>query len=191
MAITFDQQDLLIGCDNSHYMSVFDLDLLTPQTSVAFTQDYVQSVAASANAILARFAPAPTEASGIDQIDMIDPHRTALPTLGVWQNKLGTLIPSGRVQQRREDPGGQHRRIGDDLRRQCGYLHRVAQGFHHSAGAYAASNFDQFVVGNTVLDSSGAPKFSLPVSGGYSSGFAFVNQGGYFTTRPLARPIRA
>ena len=35
MAITFDQQYLLVGCDNSHYMSVFDLDLLQAQPPIA------------------------------------------------------------------------------------------------------------------------------------------------------------
>ena len=52
MAITFDQQDLLVGCDNAQILSVFDLDLLTALPPVYVPNGYVQSVAASANAIL-------------------------------------------------------------------------------------------------------------------------------------------
>ena len=54
MAITFDQQYLLVGCDNSHYLDVFDLDTLQAVSPVRmFNGDYVQSVASSSNAILA------------------------------------------------------------------------------------------------------------------------------------------
>ena len=54
MAVTFDQQYLLVGCDNSQYLYVFDLDTLQPVSPFKmFNGDYVQSVAASSNAILA------------------------------------------------------------------------------------------------------------------------------------------
>ncbi len=187
MAITFDQQDLLVGCDNSHYMSVFDLDLLTPQTSVAFTQDYVESVAASSNAILASIRSGVDGHAGIDQINLLTRTGTALPTLGVWQNKLGTtatvLAPSSNGAQILMASTDGSVMIYDA---NANTFTVSRKDFTTLAGAFAASNFGQFVVGNTVLDSSGAPKFSLPVSGGYSSGFAFVNQGGYFTTAPSA-----
>ena len=90
MAITFDQQDLLIGCDSSHYMSVYDLDLLTAQQPVAFLQDYVESVAASSNAILASIRSGIDGHAGVDVINLTSRTGTALPTLGVWQNKLAT-----------------------------------------------------------------------------------------------------
>ena len=53
MAITFDQQYLLVGCDGAHIMSMYDLDTLQAQPYISLPSDYVQSVAASSNAILA------------------------------------------------------------------------------------------------------------------------------------------
>ena len=87
MAITFDQQNLLVGCDNAHIMSVFDLDLLTPKAPI-IVNDYVQSVATSANAILVHVRPAASTNPGIGQVDMIGRTVTQLPTLGVYKNNL-------------------------------------------------------------------------------------------------------
>ena len=54
MAVTFDQHYLLVGCDNSHYLYVFDLETLQAVSPVRMSNgDYVQSVASSSNAILA------------------------------------------------------------------------------------------------------------------------------------------
>ena len=183
MAITFDQQDLLIGCDSSHYMSVYDLDLLTAQTSVAFTQDYVESVAASSNAILASIRSGIDGHAGIDTINLLTHTGTSLPTLGVWQNKLGTT----NTVLAATSNGAQILIAGTDgsvmiYDANANTFTASRKDFTSLAGAYAASNFGQFVVGSTLLDSSGAPTMPLPVSGGYSSGFAFVNQGGYFTS---------
>src|SRR5580704_13317651 len=72
MAITFDQQDLLVGCDNAQMMSVFDLDLLTPLAPIYTPGGYVQSVAASANAILVHERlVGGTATAGIGQVDMV------------------------------------------------------------------------------------------------------------------------
>jgi uncharacterized protein (TIGR03437 family) len=187
MAITFDQQDLLVGCDSSHYMSVFDLDLLTPQTSVAFLADYVESVAASSNGILAAIRSGVDGHAGIDQINLVTHTGTALPTLGVWQNKLGTT----NTVLAASSNGAQILVAGTDgsvmiYDANANSFTASRKDFNSLAGAYAASSYGQFVVGNTVLDSSGAPKITLPLAGGYSSGFAFVNQTGYFTTAASA-----
>jgi len=186
MAITFDQQDLLIGCDSSHYMSVFDLDLLTAQPPVALIQDYVESVAVSSNAILAAIRSGIDGHAGIDTINMLTRTGTALPTLGVWQNLLGTtntvLQASGN--------GAQILVAGVDgsvmiYDANANTFTASRKDFTSLGGAYAASDFGQFVVGNTtanvLLDSSGAPVTTLPISGGFSSGFAFVNQAAYST----------
>jgi uncharacterized protein (TIGR03437 family) len=50
------------------------------------------------------------------------------------------------------------------------------------SGAYAASNFNQFVVGTNLLDASLVPKAQILTSSGTSSGFSFVNQVGYYTS---------
>src|SRR5262249_38258218 len=53
-------------------------------------------------------------------------------------------------------------------------------------GAYAASPFDQFVVGNSLLNSSLVPVASFEAATGKSSGFAFVDAGGFRITAPDA-----
>jgi hypothetical protein len=55
------------------------------------------------------------------------------------------------------------------------------------SGAYAASNFDQFVVGNLLLNASLVPSRQFDLGVGVSSGFAFVDQGGFRTTAPNAQ----
>ena len=53
MTITYDRTMLLVGCDNSHLISVFDLATLTPLPPVYAPRSYVQSIASSAKATLA------------------------------------------------------------------------------------------------------------------------------------------
>jgi len=186
MAITFDQQDLLVGCDNAHYMSVFDLDLLTAQQPI-YVADYVQSVAASANAILVHVRPIVAKNPGLGQVDMVARTVTQLPTLGVYQNNLPTdtvltassnggtiLIASANGAVMLYDAN-------------AGTFTASRQDFGGLTGAYAASSFGQYVVGTAngtyFLDSSLVPKGQI-LSAGVSSGFAFVNQTGYYVTSP-------
>src|SRR5260370_7999477 len=55
------------------------------------------------------------------------------------------------------------------------------------SGAYAASAFHQYVIGNNLLNSSLVPMLQLNAGSNSSSGFAFVDQAGYLTTVPVAR----
>ena len=90
MAITFDQQYLLVGCDNSHYLDVFDLDTLQAVSPVRmFNGDYVQSVASSSNAILAVTRDAAAASPNVHSINLIHqlPVRN-LPSLGVYTNTV-------------------------------------------------------------------------------------------------------
>lgn len=181
MAITFDQQDLLVGCDNSHIMSVFDLDLLTPQAPI-YVADYVQSVAASANAILVHVRPASSGSPGLGQVDMVRRVVTQLPTLGVYQNNLplDTVLTSSS--------NGANILIASAngatmlYNANAGTFTSSRQDFSSLGGAYAASNFNQFVVGNHMLNASLVPQGSILSGGTASSGFAFVNQGGYYVS---------
>jgi uncharacterized protein (TIGR03437 family) len=179
MAITFDQQDLLVGCDNAHMMSVFDLDLLTTQQSI-IVQDYVQSVASSAGATLVHVRPAASASPGIGQVNMSTHTVTQLATLGVYQNNLpldtvltassngGTILiasSTGAVMLYDANAGTftASRNVGTTL-----------------SGAYAASNFNQYIVGTYLLDSSLVPQGTIASGGTASSGFSFVNQAGYY-----------
>ncbi|HVO98843.1 MAG TPA: hypothetical protein VMT15_12285 [Bryobacteraceae bacterium] len=181
MAITFDQQYLLVGCDNAHYMSVFDLDLLTPQAPI-YVADYVQSVAASANAILVHVRPAGSNNPGIGVVDMIGRTASLLPTLGVYKNDLplDTVLASSS--------NGSHILIASSdgslmlYDANANSFTASRKDFSSLSGAYAASNFNQFVVGGNLLDSSLVPKGQILSSAGTSSGFAFVNTTGYFAS---------
>jgi uncharacterized protein (TIGR03437 family) len=53
-------------------------------------------------------------------------------------------------------------------------------------GSYAASSYNSYVVGNSLLNSSLVPQATLEVASGASSGFAFVDQWGLRTTTPAA-----
>lgn len=184
MAITFDQQDLLVGCDNSHYMDVFDLDLLQAQTPINMGGDYAESIAASSNAILVMGRPGDGSQPGIDQVNMLTHSASRLPTLGNWTNQLSqdTVLSAS-------SNGANILAAGADgsvliYNAVAGTFVSSRHDFGSLGGAYAASNFSQFMVGNTLLDNSGVPHMALSTANGSSSGFSFVNQNGYFTTAP-------
>ncbi len=181
MAITFDQQDLLVGCDNAHIMSVFDLDLLTAQAPI-YVADYVQSVAASANAILVHVRPAASANPGIGQVDMVGRVVNQLPSLGVYKNilPLDTVLTSSS--------NGANILIASSTgatmlyNANAGTFTASRQDFTTLSGAYAASNFNQFVVGTNMLDASLVPQGKILSGGTSSSGFTFVNQTGYYVS---------
>jgi len=181
MAITFDQQDILVGCDNAHYMSVFDLDLLTAQQPI-YVADYVQSVAASANAILVHVRPIVSKNPGLGRVDMIARVVTQLPSLGVYQNilPLDTVLASPSNGANILIASSDGSVMLYDANADSFTVSR--KDFTGLSGAYAASNFNQFVVGTNLLDASLVPKAQILTSSGTSSGFSFVNQLGYYTS---------
>jgi uncharacterized protein (TIGR03437 family) len=181
MAITFDQQNLLVGCDNAHYMSVFDLDLLVAKAPI-YVADYVQSVAASANAILVHMRPAGGNQPGIGQVDMIGRVVNRLPTLGVYKNALAidTVLTSSSNGATILIASSDGSVMLYDANANTFTASR--HDFSALSGAYAASNFNQFVVGGNLLDSALVPTGQILSSAGKSSGFAFVNSGAYFAS---------
>jgi hypothetical protein len=89
MAITFDQRYLLVGCNNSAFLNVYDLETLQAVTPVEmFNGDYVQSVASSSNAILAVTRDAGGGSPIVHQIDLTSNTSSILPTLGVFKNSV-------------------------------------------------------------------------------------------------------
>ena len=185
MAITFDQRYLLVGCDNSHYVNVFDLQTLQPTRPVRmFNGDYVQSLAASSNAILAVTRNASGGDPTIHRIDLTTRSSSRLPSLGVFQNKVAlnsvmTSSSNGRSIFIASADGNVmlYDAVSDSFT-------ASRKDFTALSGAYAASNFDQYMVGNMLLNSSLVQTAQIGTSGGNSSGFAFVDQTGYFTTAP-------
>jgi uncharacterized protein (TIGR03437 family) len=184
MAITFDQQYLLVGCDNSHYMSMFDLDTLQAQPPIAWPGDYVESVAVSSNAILAHLRSGTGNQPGIGQVDLVTRTGARLPSLGVYQNQLplDTVLAASSNGSNILAAGSDGSILIYDANANSFTVSR--KDFSSLGGAYAASNFGQYVAGNNLLDRSGVPMGTIPASLGSSSGFAFVNLGGYYTAAP-------
>jgi len=181
MAISFDQSSLLVGHDNSQLASAFDLNTLQPLPPIVFPQGhYPRSIASSGNATLAASRVA-GPVHTIDRIDLVGRSAFTPASLGPWQNSINintvlaastngssilAAMPDGNVML--------YDATADSF---------VAsrQDFQSLAGAFAASNYDFYVVDNHLLDASLAPVTDLDASNGASSGFVFVNQAGVRT----------
>jgi uncharacterized protein (TIGR03437 family) len=185
MAITFDQRYLLVGCDNSHYLNVFDLETLQAVSPVRmFNGDYVQSVASSSNAILAVTRDAGGGDPNIHSIDLNTNSSSQLPSLGVYTNKvaLNSVLTA-------TSNGSSIMLAGNDgsvmLYDAVSDTFTVSRkDFAALSGAYAASNFNYYVVGNNLLDSSLVPVTQFESGTGSASGFAFVDPAAFRTTTP-------
>jgi uncharacterized protein (TIGR03437 family) len=186
MAITFDQRYLLVGCDNSHYVNVFDLETLQPTQMVRmFDGDYVQSLAASSNAILAVTRNASGGDPNIHRIDLVSRTSSRLASLGVYQNKvaLNSVMAASSNGSSILIASADGSVMLYDANANTFTVSR--KDFTGLSGSYAASNFNQYVVGNNLLDSSLVPVLQFESGTGNPSGFAFVDQGGFRTTAPL------
>jgi uncharacterized protein (TIGR03437 family) len=183
MAITFDQRYLLVGCNNSAFLNVYDLETLQAVTPVEmFNGDYVQSVASSSNAILAVTRDAGGGSPIVHQIDLTSNTSSILPTLGVFKNSVAlnsvlTASSNGSSILLASNTGAVM--LYDD---NSGTFTTSRQDFTALSGAYAASNFDLYVVGNNLLDASGVPITQFGAGAGSSSGFAFVETAGFRST---------
>jgi uncharacterized protein (TIGR03437 family) len=185
MAETFDGSILLVGCDNAHIMSEFNLNTMTAMPYINTFNGYVQSVAISNNAILAVMRDAAGGPPYVARIDLTVRTASTLPSLGVWQNQVDlTSVLTASA-------NGSHILLASTDGSTMLYDANVdsftvsRKDFTGLSGAYAASAYDQYVVGNAILNSSLVQTSSLPfASNVFSSGFVFVDQTGYLTTTP-------
>jgi uncharacterized protein (TIGR03437 family) len=175
MAITFDRRFLLVGHDNSHYVAMFDLETLEPLPPIRLaTGDYAQAIAASGKSILAMTRDGAGGDNQIHRIDLTSRSSTPLVSLGVFKNQLalGTVMtPSanGRYILIAQPDGTLM--LYDASVDSFTVSRKEATAL---VGAYAASNFDQFAVGNALLNSSLVPTKRFDDST-KSSGFVFLD----------------
>jgi uncharacterized protein (TIGR03437 family) len=186
MAITFDRRYLLVGSDDSQIIPVFDLETLEATPPVIMPSGhYPRSIAASSNAILVACRVAGPKHK-IDRVDLGSRTATELPTLGVFDNDihLNTNLvasPNGSSILSVSANG-----VTMLYSANAGTFTVSRKDSTALSGAYAASSFDQYVVGNTLLNSSLVPIAQLESNTGTSSGFAFVDTLGFRTITPSA-----
>lgn len=187
MAISFDRRWLLVGHDNAQLISVFDLETLQPSAPVRMPfGHYPRSVASSGRATLAACRVA-GPVNTIDRVDLASRLGNTLPTLGIYKNEVNintSLVASANGSSILAlQPDGTSMLYNANVdsftvsRKQSSML----------SGAYAASNFDQFAAGNLLLNASLVPIRQFESGTGVSSGFAFIDQGGFRTTAPNAQ----
>ena len=152
MALTFDRnsQYLVIGHDNSQFALVYDLDTLQQQSPIHFPPGhYPRSLAASGKALLAvsRNISGVGGAGVIDRVDLAARNATMLPSLGIYENSLSpesVLAPS---------PNGAFILVAApdgnvllyDANADTFTVSR--KDFSTLGGAYAASSYQSFIVG--------------------------------------------
>lgn len=184
MAISYDQQYLLVGNQGSQLVNVFDLDTLQADTPIVLPSGFIAlSIASSANATLAQGE----YYDGTYHILQLDiPQRTGveLPTLGVFTNTTNantvmTASQNGSSILIAQADGTVYLY---DANSNSFTVSR--KDFTALAGPYAASAFDQYVIGNNLLNSSLVPVMQFETGTGTPSGFAFVNQIGFRSDAP-------
>ena len=188
MAISFDQRYLLVGNLGSQTVSVFDLDTLQPDTPIVLPSGFIAySIASSANATLAQGE----YFDGTYHILRLDiPQRSGieLPSLGVFNN----LTNANTVLTASQNGSSILIAQADGTV----YLYDATsdsftvsrKDFTALAGPYAASAFNQYVVGSHLLNSSLVPMMQFETGTGTPSGFAFVNESGFRTNAPAPAP---
>jgi uncharacterized protein (TIGR03437 family) len=186
MAQTFDGTTLLVACDRAHIMNVFDLDALQQRFVVDTGSGYGQSVAVSNGKILAVMRDGAGGQPFIAAVDLTLRTAPKLATLGVYQNQvpLDTVLAAS--------PNGSNILMASSDGHLMLYDANVdsftvsRQDVLALGGAYGASAFNQYVVGQYLLDSSLVTIGSFETATGSTSGFAFLNNAGYRTTTPTA-----
>jgi len=180
MAITFDRTKLLVGCDSSQIISVYDLETLEPLPPVDTTGSYVQSLATSSKATLALMRDGGGGSPNIQGVDLNNLSTVNYSRLGVYQNKLplNTVMASA--------PNGSSIMMASSDGSVMLYDATIdtftisRKDFTSLGGAYAASSFGQYVIGNMIFDSSLVRTATIQPTTGLSSGFTFAGQNGFF-----------
>ena len=179
MTMSNDGNYLLVANDNSQLISVFDLNALQPVSPVVLPfSHFGHSVASSNNAILVLANNNATNTGVIDTVNLQAGTASQLLTLGIWENELSTTAVLAN------SPNGASILVADPngtvmLYSAAANTFTVARKDYTSlSGAFAASSYNSFVVGDYVFNASLVPQGTLG-SPGTTAGFFFTGQGGY------------
>jgi len=188
MAFSFDRKHLIVGHDNSQFAYVYDLETLQMEMPIQFPPGhYPRSIAESGNSMLALVRDVANDGPAvIDRIDLAARRAVQLPSLGIYKNSVnpaGVLAPApngGSILLAMPDGNVMLYDANADT------FTVSRQDLKSLGGAYAASSYNTYVVGNTMLNASLVPQGTLESSTGAPSGFVFVDEGGFRTTASLA-----
>jgi len=184
MAISFDQRYLLVGNAGSQIVNVYDLDTLQPVSPIILPSGYVAlSIASSANATLAQGGYY-DGTFHILQLDIAQGIGTELPTLGIFNNLTNantvlTTSQNGSSIFIAQADGTVY--LYDANSNTFAVSQQVGSAL---SGPYAASAFNQYVVDNSLLNSSLNPVLTFETTTGTPSGFSFVDQTGFRSNAP-------
>jgi len=184
MAISFDQQYLLVGNSGSQIVNVYDLDTLQPVSPILLPSGFIAlSIASSANATLAQ-AEFFDGTYHILQLDIAQGTGVELPSLGVFNNLTNantvmTASQNGSTILIAQADGTVY--LYDASSNAFAVSQQVGTSL---SGPYAASAFNQYVVGNNLLNSSLNPVLTFETATGTPSGFAFVDETGFRSNAP-------
>jgi uncharacterized protein (TIGR03437 family) len=180
MTITHDRRFLLVACEAARIMTVIDLEIMQLRTPIHTPNAHMQSIAASARQILGVAHDQSQNEYGIYSVDPSTLLAARLPDLGVWEND----VPENTVAT--ASPNGSNVLFVSDDGSVFLYDANVdaftvsRKDFEELSGAYAASSFGTFVIGNRIFNSSLVPTTLIQPTTGTASGFAFVDAGGFF-----------
>jgi uncharacterized protein (TIGR03437 family) len=186
LAITEDNRYLMVGNDNSQFVSVFDIQTLQPAPVIPFPNNYPQSFAVGHGAIFATVRPF----SGIQQLYRLDfGHRTTNPppSLGIYQNgPPGDSIPPTSALA--ASPSENYIVLAltdgtvvmwDASVDEWIVSRRDLKGL---SGAFGVLSDTLFLAGANMLDRSLFPVVSLESDTGSPSGVGLLNGAGLRTT---------
>ena len=187
MAMTSDQNFLLVGHDDSQLITVYDLNALQPVTPVLMpASHYARSIAVSNGAILALARNELNSSAGvIDSVSLAGSTVAAMSTLGVFTNSVSptgvlTSSPSG-ADILYASPDGTVALCTAT----AGTFVNPRHDFTALSGAFAASDYGSYVIGNSILNTSLVSSGSISPSPLPTSGFTFVGAGELWLQRHL------
>lgn len=182
MAVSFDRRYLFVGNDNSQLANVYDLETLATLAPIYFPGGhYPRSLASSGRALLAACRVAGTTHT-IDRVDLFTRTATQLPSLGVYNNDINVntmLVASGNGSSILAAEADGNLLLYNANVDTFTVSRKDSTGL---SGAYAASSYDLFVVGSTLLNASLVPIQQYETGSGSSSGFVFIDQTAMRTT---------
>ena len=183
MSMTIDGKYMLVAHDNSQLVTVYDLDAMQAVQPVVLPGGhYGRSIAASNGAMLVLVRDEGTGTGAIDQINFQNRTASMLPNLGIFTNLVSTTgvlagSPNGRSILVAQPDGTVMLYSADADTFTVG-----RKDLSSLQGAFAASSYDTFIVGNNIFNASLVPSGTLDTSTGITAGFAFTGQGGYRVT---------